>query len=138
MAVGLMAAGPVTGEQVLLGLKYISGGVQAQGAKVLQTGEINSLSASVATATLTQVIAAPASGSVYIRGIMVEKSTGAAGTYTVQYGTGTNCGTGTTVLYGPVTNPPVGFNRIEVAVPAAKALCLQTDAATTLVRALTN
>jgi hypothetical protein len=133
-----IAAGPVTGEQVLLGLKYLNSGVQAQGAKVLQTGEINSLSASVATATLTQVIAAPASGSIYIRGVLVEKSTGAAGTYTIQTGTGTNCGTGTAVLLGPVTNPVIGFNRIEIVAPATKAVCIQTDAATTLVRVLSN
>src|SRR4051812_24728736 len=126
------------GDQVLLSMKFISGGVQTQGAGVLQVGEVNTPSAAVATATLTEVVAAPASGSIYVRGVFVEKSTGAAGTYTLKYGTGTNCGTGTTTILGPVTNPTIGFNRIEVLVAAGKALCLQTDAATTLVRSLTN
>jgi hypothetical protein len=127
-----------TGEQVLISLKFISDGVQSKGTNVLQVGELNMLSAAVSNTTVTQVVAAPASGSVYLRGILVEKSTGAAGTYTVTQGTGTNCATGSTTVLGPVTNPPIGFNRIEIAIPATKALCLSSDAATTVVRALTN
>ncbi|MBZ5703245.1 MAG: hypothetical protein LAN84_15540 [Acidobacteriia bacterium] len=124
------------GDQVLLQMKFIKAGPQTQGAGVLQTGEVNSLSAAVATATLTQVVAAPTSGSIYLRGILLEKVTATTGSVTVQSGTGTNCGTGTAVLLGPVVIPPAGYLRLDIQVPAAKALCLQTDAATTSVRAL--
>jgi hypothetical protein len=138
VSVALLAAAATSPSQTLVAMRFINAGIQSQGAGVLQTGEVNTLSASVATATLTQAVAAPSAGSVYIRGVLVEKSTGAAGTYTIQTGTGSNCGTGTTVLLGPVTNPPVGFNRLEVLAPATKAVCVQTDAATTLVRVLSN
>jgi len=124
------------GDQVLLSMKFIKVGPQSQGAGVLQVGEVNNLSAAVATATLTQVVAAPTSGSIYLRGILLEKVTATTGSVTVQSGTGTNCGTGTAVLFGPVVIPPSGYLRLDIQVPAAKALCLQTDAATTSARAL--
>lgn len=132
----MMQAAAVTGDQILLNMKFIKSGVSAQGAGVLQVGELNTLSAAVATATRTEMVAAPSSGSVYVRGVLVEKSTGGAGTFTLSYGTGTNCGTGTTTLLGPVTNPPIGFVRLEIPVPAGKALCGATDASTTGIRAL--
>lgn len=122
------------GDQVLRQMRIVSQGVSGQGGGILQTGDLSSLSSSVATATLTQVVAAPTSGSTYIRGVIVEKSTGAGGTFTIQTGTGTNCGTGTAVLLGPVTNPPIQQYYLGVLAPAGKAVCLQTDAATTVVR----
>ena len=125
-----------TGTQTLIAMQFILNGVQAQGKGVLQVGELNTLSAAVASATLTQVVAAPASGSIYLRAILVEKSTGGAGTVTLQSGTGVNCATAPTVLLGPITNPPVGYTRLEILVPAGSALCVQTDAATTGVRVL--
>jgi len=126
------------GDQILLQMRFLKGGVQTQGAGVLQTGEVNSISAAVATATLTQVVAAPTSGSIYLRAILVEKITATTGSVTVQSGTGTNCGTGGAVLFGPVVVPPAGYLRLDLLVPATKALCLQTDAGTTSVRALYN
>jgi len=117
----------------------ISDGVGAHGAGVLQTAELFTLSTAVASASLTQVVAAPSAGvSVYVGRLLIEKATASTGSVTVEYGTGVNCGTGTTVLFGPVTVPPVGMISVGVLVPAAKALCLVTDANTTSVRALTQ
>jgi len=114
----------------------IEAGVGAQGAGVQQVGSLFTLSAAVASATLTEVVAAPGSGSVYLGGLLVEKKSGTP-TITVQYGTGTNCGTGTAVLAGPIT--PVNEHiPLGVLVPATKALCLQTDGTSTGVRALTQ
>jgi hypothetical protein len=130
------------GSQVLISMKFIKAGVGSQGAGVLQTGEVNNLSAAVASGTTAQVVAAPASGSIYLRGLWVEKMTTATGSINVIYGTGTNCGTGTTTLLSMSMAasqiPTVGEYKLGVLVPATKALCLQTDAATTSVRALTN
>lgn len=123
-------------DQVILKMKFIKDGVQTQASGVLQVGEVNTLSAAVATGTLTQVVAAPGSGSIYLRGLLVEKKS-ATPTITIQYGTGTNCGTGTTVLAGPIT-PVNEYIPLHVLVPAGEALCLQTDSTDTGVRALTN
>lgn len=100
--------------------------------------DFSHITAALASTTLTEVTAAPATGSIVLKGIIVEKSTGATGTYTVRYGTGTNCGTGTTTLFGPVTNPQIGVQLLGVRIPAANALCFVTDAATTGVRAMVN
>jgi hypothetical protein len=127
-----------TGDQNMLNLSFIGKGVSNQGTRILQTGDLSNLSTAVATATLTRVVAAPASGSTYIRSIAVEKSTGAGGSFTLQYGTGTNCGTGTTVLIGPVTNPPIQTYYLGAIVPAGQDLCAQTDASTTSIRLLYN
>jgi Na+/H+ antiporter NhaB len=134
----LAHAGQAVGEQALLKMRFLNDGVQALGAGVLQTSEINTLSAPIATGTLTETVAAPSAGSVVVAGVLVEKSTGAAGTWTLKYGTGVNCATGTTTILGPVTNPSIGFTRLDIVVPATNALCAQTDAATTLVRTLTK
>lgn len=99
---------------------------------------LSAVTAAVASATLTEVAPVPATGSIVVNGVLVEKSAGAAGTYTIRYGTGTNCGSGTTTILGPVTNPPVGFQPASFRVPAANALCLATDGATTGVRLLIN
>ncbi|MGH9580725.1 MAG: hypothetical protein ACRD2R_07015, partial [Terriglobales bacterium] len=60
----------------------------------------------------------------------------------VRYGTGTNCVTGTTTLLALTAAAgqtfEFGYYPIGVQVPAAKALCLGTDASTTSVKALTN
>jgi hypothetical protein len=134
---GRVAAQQV-GDQTLLKMKFINFGSSTLGTNILQTGEVNTLSAAVATATLTKVVTGPASGSVYIRGVIVEKSTGGTGSFTIQTGTGTNCGTGTAVLLGPVVNPPIGKVWLEIQATAAKDVCLQTDAATTSARLLSN
>jgi len=141
-AVLFPAAAQQVGDQVLISMKFVKSGPTSQGAGALQTGEVSTLSAAVASATLTEVVAAPASGSIYLRGIWIEKSTTGTGSVLVRYGTGTNCGTGTTTLLAltAATSQTFGFgyHPIGVQLPAANALCLGTDAATTGVRALTN
>jgi hypothetical protein len=126
------------GDQILLKMKFAVSGVPGQGQGILQTGEVSNVSAAVATATLTQVVAAPSNAnlSTYVRGVVVEKSTGGTGSFTLQYGTGTNCNTGTTVILGPVTNPPIQLYYLGLIVPAGKAVCAQTDAGTTSIRLL--
>jgi hypothetical protein len=125
------------GEQALLKMRFGQDLAQAQGNGILQTGEVNSISAAVATASTTQAVAITATGNTFIRGIFVEKSTGAAGSYTISVGTGTNCGTGNVVVLGPVINPLIGYAPIGVPVPTAgQAVCLATDAGTTSVRLL--
>ena len=120
----------------LMVMMFIRGGVSSQGAGVLQVAQLNSISPAVASATRAEVVAAPASGSTYIAGILVEKSAGGAGTVTLSVGTGTNCGTGTVVLLGPVTNPPVRYVPVNVSAGSANAVCLTTDGASTSARVL--
>ncbi len=124
------------GEQNLLKLRFVNQGVSSGGAGILQTGDLANLSASVATATLTRLVVAPASGQTYVKGVVVEKATASTGSFTLQYGTGTNCGTGTTVLIGPVVVPPIQEYYLGFNVPAGQDLCAQTDAATTVIRIL--
>lgn len=126
-------------DQVIL--TTIKAGVQTQGSMVQQTGEVSTLSAAVASTTRTEVVAAPASGSIYLRGVLVETATTTTGKVTVTQGTGADCVTSPVVLFtlgiGTGTSPfPVGYYPIGIAVPAAKALCLTTDAATTSARVL--
>lgn len=88
-------------------------------------------------ATLTQCQAAPGAGlSLYVTDIVVQTTTTTSGTYAVQYGTGTNCGTGTAALFpggatanrwnAPITTSSASnFSFITpLAVPANNALCV--------------
>jgi hypothetical protein len=116
-------------------MMVVDSGPSAQGAGVLQVGQVDTLSSAVASATRAQLVAAPTAGKIYVRAVIVEKKSGTP-TFTLSYGTGTNCGTGTTTFLGPVT--PVN-NRVnlDIQVPvAAKALCGATDGATTGIRVL--
>lgn len=129
----------VVADQVILKMKFVKDGITAQGQNVLQTGEVGTLSAAVATTSLTEVVAAPSSGSIYLRGIWIEKATATTGNVLVRNGTGTNCGTGTaTILSIGVGSPAIGYYPLNVLVPGANAVCLSTDASTTSARALTN
>jgi hypothetical protein len=99
----------------------------------------NSATSTVAAA-LTQVVAAPAAAtSLYLTDIMVVSDTATAGQYTLRYGTGTNCGTGTTTIYpnlasittgkipypGNTANSPFSTTlTTPIKVPAANALCV--------------
>jgi len=132
-----------SGDQQMARTRFVGDGVTANGTGVIQTGEVSTLSAEVTNTTVTQVVAAPAAGlSIYVRGIVVTKSVAATGAVTLVYGTGTNCGTGTTTLLtisGATSNSLLpGYIPLGILVPAAKALCLNTEAAGTGVRALTN
>ena len=129
-----------SGDQQMARMRFVNDGVQALGSGVLQSGEVGTLSAAVATTTRTQVVAAPAAGlSIYLRGVWVEKATATTGSITVTQGTGTDCATSPIVILTiGAGSPAIGYYPVNVLVPATKALCLTTDAATTSARALTN
>jgi len=129
-----------SGDQQMARTRFVKDGVQSLGSGVLQVGEIGTLSAAVATTTRTQVVAAPAAGlSIYLRGVWIEKATATTGLITVTQGTGADCVTAPVVLLSiGAGSPAIGYYPVNAIVPAAKALCLTTDAATTSARALTN
>jgi hypothetical protein len=139
MVIGLfpnqVKAAAVSGDQILLNMRFVNAGVSAQGTNVLQTGQVSSMSPLIAN-TATKFASAPTSGGVYLRGLLVEKVSGGTSTVTVQTGTGTNCGTGTATLLGPITNLPIGRINLDIIATSAKDVCLVTDAAGTGVRAL--
>lgn len=88
-------------------------------------------------ATLTQCQAAPGAGlSIYISDVLAGSTTTTAGQHLLRYGTGTNCGTGTTTLFPGTTatprvsSPPTTAAnnaysfRNALKVPANNALCV--------------
>ena len=102
--------------------------------------------ASVA-ASLTQCQAAPGYGlRLYVTDITVQTTTATAGSYQLRYGTGTNCATGTTVLYpafvgaftAPVISLPpqyIGFQpplAVGATQGANQALCVFGTAVNTI------
>ena len=127
-----------SGNQALLNLSWLSTGPTAQGSRGLQVGEVSKMSAAVESATRTEVVAAPAAGlSIYLRAVLVAESTASTGVVTVTQGTGTNCATSPVVLFElGIGTIPIGVHPIGMQVPAAKAVCLTTDAATTKARVL--
>lgn len=86
--------------------------------------------------TLTQCQAAPgASLRLYITDVLAQSNTATAGLFTLRFGTGTNCGTGTGNLFfnsasaliaaSANTAPPNDFLRtVPIAVPANNAVCV--------------
>lgn len=117
----------------------IDSGASAKGAAVLQTGEVSTLSA-VSSSTRAMLVAAPAAGSIYLRGIWIEKAATTTGSIVFSYGTGTACATGTTTLLSLVATTgqtfPFGYQPVGIQVPATKELCVTTEGANTAVRAL--
>lgn len=87
----------------------------------------------VSTATTTQLVALSGSTQTYVTGLAV--IAGGTGNITLVYGTGTNCGTGTTSLSGAIPLiANAGFTLGSglgpvVVVPAGQALCVTTSAA---------
>lgn len=85
-------------------------------------------SASVsAVTTLAQQVALAAGKQIYVCQLTVALTV--AGTAQLEYGTGTNCGTGTTALTGAMnlataTPMSIGWGGAVVTVPAGNALCL--------------
>jgi hypothetical protein len=85
---------------------------------------------SALSTTLTQLLAAPAGGmQIWITDIEVQSTTTTASTFQLKYGTGSNCGTGTTVaspLYvspANTANPTVVSRNMAFSIPAANAIC---------------
>lgn len=86
------------------------------------------------SATTVQLVALSAGKSIYVCGFTQTAST--AGTYALEYGTGTTCGTGTTALTGTTTIAlatvhNLGWGGTIVTVPAGNALCLLNTTAVT-------
>jgi hypothetical protein len=87
----------------------------------------------VSTATTTQLVAISGSTSIYVTAYDV--IAGGTGNITFEYGTGSNCGTGTTALTGayPLT-AQAGIAKgsgvgVVLKVPSGNALCVLTSAA---------
>lgn len=83
---------------------------------------------------ITQVIAAKAGKSIFVCGWHVT-NTGATGTFSISYGTGTNCGTGTTAVIPAlnVTSTAPSADHIDYAqlyAPAGNAVCITPSVAT--------
>jgi len=85
--------------------------------------------------TTTQIIALSGSTKTYITSAVV--LAGGTVNVTFKYGTGSNCGTGTTTLNGPwPLTAQAGFSKgsglaAVMIVPAGQALCITTDASVT-------
>jgi hypothetical protein len=94
----------------------------------------NSAPISISSATTTQIIPALASNYTYITQLNV--MAGSAGGLTLEYGTGTNCGTGTTVLTGAYPWPAfggvsigTGFGPTFGTIPINNAVCIVSTGA---------
>src|SRR5512133_3208397 len=97
-------------------------------------------------ATLTQCQALAAGRTYYITDIVVGTTTTTAGDYAIQSGTGTNCATGTMVVFpaapadaaarykAPISSGPVGVIALRQPIPvtAAHAICLIGTATNTI------
>lgn len=96
----------------------------------------NSAPINVSTATTTQLVALSSGKKIYVSAMDFVNASGTADNVTFEYGTGSNCGTGTTALTGPYatgTNSP-GLSKggglgVIMTVPASNALCMVTSAA---------
>jgi hypothetical protein len=88
---------------------------------------------SVSTATTTQIVALSSSKKIYVSSFDV--IAGGTGNITFVYGTGSNCGTGTTSLTGAYNlTAQAGIAKgnglgAVLVVPASNALCVTTSAA---------
>ena len=91
-------------------------------------------SSGITSATTTQIIALTSGKSIYVTHYEIHNGAAANAIYWV-YGTGTNCGTGTTTLTGLVSlaandgsNGGGGLGAV-LTVPASQALCIVTSSA---------
>lgn len=93
----------------------------------------NSVAINISTSTTTQLVALAANQTIYVTSYDVVA--GGTGTFQLEYGTGTTCGTGTTILTGayPFVAQSVfakgnGLGPVLI-VPPGNALCAVTNAA---------
>jgi hypothetical protein len=107
-------------------LCYTSNGINC--AKAVQAS--NSVAINISSATTTQLVALAANQTIYVTSFDVV--TGGTGTIQFEYGTGTTCGTGTTILtgaYNLIVNSILtkgnGLGPILI-VPPGNALCAVT------------
>lgn len=127
-------AGSVSGVDGTIDVTNVNAAGQAG---IAQNGAIVQTSASVpinvATATTTQLVALAAGKAIYVTAWDVVA--GGADTVTLEYGSGSSCGTGTTALTGgyPLLTgggiaKGTGLGPLFI-IPAGKALCIVTSAA---------
>lgn len=87
-----------------------------------------SASYSATNATTVKVITGQSKNAVYITGLIITAS--AAGTAQIEYGTGSNCGTGTTTVSGALAlgaSAPVQAQAAQgalVSIPAGQDVCI--------------
>lgn len=122
---------------LLLALSALIPGAQAQGpivgpGNMVLCPKIATLA--VGPVVLTQIIAAVAGQSITICGWHVT-NTGASGTFSFSYGTGSNCGTGTQLIIPPqnVTLNAPATDHIDYGfytTPASQAFCITPSVAT--------
>jgi hypothetical protein len=114
-------------------------------AQTRESGETWTCSVDNIGATLTICKASPSSEmKLYITDLIASSTTTTGGGLLLEYGTGTNCGTGTTALlpssasavrigYPPSTSAALVFSpRTPIAVPAGKDLCVLGTATQTV------
>lgn len=104
---------------------------------------VNSVLVNQGGAATTQLVAAPTQNSAFGPNTLAQifvcgYQFTATGTYQFTYGTGTNCGTGTTNITGamvtvasPAVNQSPQFEGAVIAIPAGNALCITSGAAAT-------
>ena len=111
----------------------LSNALSASAATFDPSGASYSVPINISTATTTQLV--PLSGTTFIYVTSFTVIAGGTGNLTFEYGTGTNCGTGTTALTGAypfVANGGIAMgtgNGMVLKVPAGNALCVVTSAA---------
>lgn len=96
---------------------------------------IQSVFGATSGTALTQIIALSASKQIFICNVTLTEVSGTTPTYGLEYGTATNCGTGTTVLVGApsATIAAAGVNNFSGnpwIVPASNALCYKMGGTT--------
>ena len=94
------------------------------------TDTIQSAAISISGSGLTQIVAA--SGAKVITICHLSVLANASTNITIEYGTGSNCGSGTTVVSGAYQAAfGIALDSLNVALPASQALCLNSSASVT-------
>ncbi len=112
----------------LSGAALLALGIEAPRAQTPVIGG-HSVPINISTATTTQLVGAIPGQAIYVAGWNVVA--GGPGIITLEYGTGTNCGTGTTAITGPYgwTAQTGIATTAPLFVPPGNALCAVTSAA---------
>jgi hypothetical protein len=124
-------------KRLLIILLVLALPMTASGQVVLGRTWTCSLAGLVATLTECQAVPTDATDYYVITEMVIQSTTGTAGDYAIQTGTGVNCVTGTAALFPSVStsarfkapiaaNPPavIVFNRTPLAAPAGAAICV--------------
>jgi hypothetical protein len=110
----------------------VIGGLNSSGAVVIPTYATANAAISLSSSGLTQLLAL--SGSTQIRVEHISVSFASAVNFQLEYGTGSNCGTGTTAVsgvYQAITGIALDFDSGTLNVPAGQALCANLGASVT-------